>query len=1065
MATVTSFTSAKILEMFGEYASLSQEQRDTSVLVAEMKTQMAENTAAITTLNETDLPNLEANLAGVEVTLLDLNDNRFPALETTVNDLNTNRLPAVETSLADLNDNRLPALEGKFPITGPDIAANAVEANHILARTITANEIASNTITANEILARTITALEIAADTITANEIAVDTITANEIAADTITANEILARTITANEILANTITANEILANTITANEIASHTITGEELFADVILATTRIAAVGSEGQSVELNPAGFYVYGPISEGRPAYVEFPTEGGLAGRPNIISGTLQATTLSVEGNPETGQAATFRQNSQIEPGATFTLNDSIVAPIAKPSAETLVNEVNTGYTGTGALAGAAYHPGEDAIYYVTNNYAYTFQGLSNIVKVFKLSLATNTVTYQREVTFSGTKTNLTASGLVYLNGKFHVGYEENDDIKVARYDPAASWTRDLTVNYGAIPITSSNKEFTIGTDGLDLWVSDFVSTTSGAVRFRRFAGDMSSNAVLETINTTYKPDTSARFYTAMYSLSVGDFDFGSKKFVLTFNSAKSTEANVDINYDMAVFTSAGGGRDTASEFNLMRKTDRPILIWRGTSNSDASGAFVGVTMSGVTPYVSYYSNLKLSGRSVFWWVGSTFYRPDTDGAGPITEAETIMSPQTKMTMNSRWRWKITVTAAPLGLQSKIYVSQTGAGQSTAKLQATLPVGVVSTTGQIYNSSGALSPLNGTFGSSEPAVIRSQATTTIVVSGVSRTSGSTALTGSGKFKKWMVGQAVSGSGIPSGATIMSVATDTNSAVLSANATATVNSSLDFPNQPKMMIRGDGVSRIYSIDELVIGGNDDANTLAGNSPPLRIGNLSAQHLRIDGNELLAMSDDSTQGTFNLNLGGSTNLGDGKLIGVNEIRYTSGPIVLDLQNGKLELVGGSNMRGRLQDPTGGAVVWQSGDIKIVQAGYQATDTTAGNTRQVWCDRVNSYRSNQNLSDMSVKKDIAPIDSPVTKMKALKPSKYKRKDYDPSDSRFERDEYGFIAQEVQQVIPEAVSDMGGGLLGLQYQTIFTVGMAALHELISRVEALEKKK
>lgn len=51
--------------------------------------------------------------------------------------------------------------------------------------------------------------------------------------------------------------------------------------------------------------------------------------------------------------------------------------------------------------------------------------------------------------------------------------------------------------------------------------------------------------------------------------------------------------------------------------------------------------------------------------------------------------------------------------------------------------------------------------------------------------------------------------------------------------------------------------------------------------DVNTSAGNKPALRIGNIAAGHLRIDGNEIAAMSDDNTQGTLNLNLGGVTNI----------------------------------------------------------------------------------------------------------------------------------------------------------------------------------------
>jgi hypothetical protein len=293
MATVTSYTEEKILDLMSGWEGVSDEQAAINAYIASVLVQLNTNSAAleefenvtlpgiqedvtnasiaVSTLTDTSIPNLQAQITTNTEDLQALNDVTLVELagaldsnsnwiiefnEVTVPDLIT-RLEAAEAAVAtiDLTDlnTAVAALQDKFPITGPDIAANAIEANHILADTITAlqiaadtitaNEIAADTITANEIaagavtaaeiLAGTITALQIAADTITANEIAADTITANEIAADTITANEIAADTITANEIAADTITANEIAADTITANEIAAATITGDEVAA----------------------------------------------------------------------------------------------------------------------------------------------------------------------------------------------------------------------------------------------------------------------------------------------------------------------------------------------------------------------------------------------------------------------------------------------------------------------------------------------------------------------------------------------------------------------------------------------------------------------------------------------------------------------------------------------------------------------------------------------------------------------------------------------------------------------------------------------------------------
>lgn len=56
--------------------------------------------------------------------------------------------------------------------------------------------------------------------------------------------------------------------------------------------------------------------------------------------------------------------------------------------------------------------------------------------------------------------------------------------------------------------------------------------------------------------------------------------------------------------------------------------------------------------------------------------------------------------------------------------------------------------------------------------------------------------------------------------------------------------------------------------DGVT---TVGKLLIDTTTDANATAGNQPPLRIGDKTAKHLRIDGDEILAMADDDTPGNL--------------------------------------------------------------------------------------------------------------------------------------------------------------------------------------------------
>lgn len=171
------------------------------------------------------LPALQANLTELETVTL-------PAMQADLDELNSLDLPALATSITDLNtaldaaEADVAALEGRFPITAPDIAADAITANEIAADAITANELAADSVTSDKILANTITANDIAANTITANEIAANTITANEIAADAVTAVELAADSVIAGKIGADAITSREIQTGAITAGEIAAGTL-----------------------------------------------------------------------------------------------------------------------------------------------------------------------------------------------------------------------------------------------------------------------------------------------------------------------------------------------------------------------------------------------------------------------------------------------------------------------------------------------------------------------------------------------------------------------------------------------------------------------------------------------------------------------------------------------------------------------------------------------------------------------------------------------------------------------------------------------------------------------
>ena len=90
------------------------------------------------------------------------------------------------------------------------------------------------------------------------------------------------------------------------------------------------------------------------------------------------------------------------------------------------------------------------------------------------------------------------------------------------------------------------------------------------------------------------------------------------------------------------------------------------------------------------------------------------------------------------------------------------------------------------------------------------------------------------------------------------------------------------------------------------------------------------------------------------------------------------------------------------------------------------------------------------------QNASDLAYKKDIEDITYGIDTVKQLKPRKYKHKGTNDDD-------IGFIAQELETVIPEIV---GGdeGSKGVSYGNFTAVLTKAIQELTTKVETLEQE-
>ena len=95
-------------------------------------------------------------------------------------------------------------------------------------------------------------------------------------------------------------------------------------------------------------------------------------------------------------------------------------------------------------------------------------------------------------------------------------------------------------------------------------------------------------------------------------------------------------------------------------------------------------------------------------------------------------------------------------------------------------------------------------------------------------------------------------------------------------------------------------------------------------------------------------------------------------------------------------------------------------------------------------------------------NPSDKRLKENIKPIDSALDKVSKLQGVTF---DWKKSDSILDiKEDIGFIAQDVQKVLPELVRENEDGMLSMRHQGIAPILLEAIKELKAEIEELKNK-
>jgi hypothetical protein len=198
-------------------------------------------------------------------------------------------------------------------------------------------------------------------------------------------------------------------------------------------------------------------------------------------------------------------------------------------------------------------------------------------------------------------------------------------------------------------------------------------------------------------------------------------------------------------------------------------------------------------------------------------------------------------------------------------------------------------------------------------------------------------------------------------------------------------------------------------------------------------------------------------------STGGSINAFLNSSGNFGIGTTaptsLSVNTNSLTVGSSRNDLSGAIFYQSNGTIKAQSYWDSTGWLTYVNSGTARWYTNATLNMELNTSGTLTVKADLV-AYGS---PSDKRLKENIKPIESALDKVEKLQGVTF---DWKESDSILNiKEDIGFIAQDVQKVIPELVRENKDGMLSMRHQGIAPILLEAIKELKAEIEELKKNK
>ena len=124
-------------------------------------------------------------------------------------------------------------------------------------------------------------------------------------------------------------------------------------------------------------------------------------------------------------------------------------------------------------------------------------------------------------------------------------------------------------------------------------------------------------------------------------------------------------------------------------------------------------------------------------------------------------------------------------------------------------------------------------------------------------------------------------------------------------------------------------------------------------------------------------------------------------------------------------------------------------------SGDVFMSGAGF----TYCGGPLHV-CDDIVAFYGQ--TSDIAMKENVSLLEDPLAKVMQIRGTEY---DWKEGNKSYKGHDIGVIAQDVEKVLPEAVSTKPDGTKGVHYNKLIPLLIESVKELTNKVNELEGDK